>query len=49
MKTSKEIELEEAILKLRLAKEYIKGKQDGYNEAMDRAQEIINETFKSIP
>ena len=38
-------ELEKEIIKLQLAKEYIKGKQDGYNEAMDKAQEIFNKVF----
>jgi hypothetical protein len=38
-------DLEAEILKLKLAKEYIKGKQDGYNEAMDKAQEIFNKVF----
>ena len=41
-------EIEEAIQKLEIGKAYIRGKIDGYNEAMDKAQEIINEVFKVV-
>ena len=38
-------EIEEAIQKLEIGKAYIRGKIDGYNESMDKAQEIIKEIF----